>query len=103
MAMKCYSRAIAGGGAYIDTTAAGGGVSTTTAAGGGDFISTTLLMGTKLLVDGGGTVTWVESGTHDHLLTLHGHNISVQKEDCGCLPYPPVSGVSARTYCGSIR
>ncbi len=44
MAMKCYSRAIAGGGAYIDTTAAGGGVSTTTAAGGGDFISTTLLM-----------------------------------------------------------
>ncbi len=37
--------------------------------------------GTRLLVEGGGSVGWVESGLHDHLLTLHGHNIDIPGHD----------------------
>lgn len=37
--------------------------------------------GTRLLVEGGGSVSWVESGEHDHLLTLHGHYINIPGHD----------------------
>jgi len=52
-AFRAYSRAIKGGGAYVDTTESGGETSTTTASGGGASTTTE---------SGGGTWTTTESG-----------------------------------------
>ena len=95
-----FADTTAGGGGISSTSSSGGGVSTTSTAGGGtqetsniqiaipgiNTIDNTvsngqhnhgIAQGTQLMVVGGGTTTWVESGLHSHLLYNHGHRIDI--------------------------
>ena len=95
-AFRAYSRAIDGGGSFVDTTAAGGGVATSTASGGGIATSTAAGGGTSTSTASGGgsfqTISFDDSGSVNFSRPLDSFKSFIQTSGQHTHPDVEVSG-----------